>query len=259
MNEPAKLVERLEDIGRSLANTPHALALIGLGSSGLEVERMDRFSDLDFFVIVETGFRGQFLEDLSWLSDIAPVSFQFLNTRDGYKLLFEDGIFCEFAVFEPQQLANIPFASGRIVWKAAGVSDDIAQSPHPSAPPEPKTVAFLLGEALTNLYVGLGREHRGERLSAMRFIQGYAVDRLVELSAFIETAASAHPDVFDTARRYEARFPTLAQHLPQFLQGYEKNCESAIAILNFLDYYFEINQPLREAIIELAKPREDRP
>ena len=261
MNEPTKLLERLDDIGRSLSNTPNALALLGLGSSGLEVDRMDRFSDLDFFVIVETGFRDQFLEDLSWLSNIAPIAFQFLNSRDGYKLLFEDGIFCEFAVFEPQQLANIPFTGGRIVWKAAGISDagfiEAAQPPNPLPPPEPKTVEFLLGEALTNLYVGLGREHRGERLSATRFIQGYAVDRLVELSAFIETAASAYPDSFDTARRYEVRYPTLSHHLPQFLQGYEKNCESALAILNFLDYHFEINQPLKEAIIELAYLREN--
>ena len=41
-----------------------------------------------------------------------------------------------------------------------------------------------LGEALTNLYVGMAREKRGEKLSAMRFIQGYAVDRLLELAEY---------------------------------------------------------------------------
>ncbi|MFZ0544976.1 MAG: hypothetical protein WAM60_06040, partial [Candidatus Promineifilaceae bacterium] len=166
--------------------------------------------------------------------------------------------FCEFAVFEPEQLADIPFTAGRIVWKVAGVSDAICQPQKASAPAALKSADFLLGEALTNLYVGLGREQRGEKLSAMRFIQGYAVDRLVELSAFIETAVPGYPDPFDIARRYEARYPSLASHLPQFLQGYERNCQSALAILNFLDNHFEINQPLKEAIIALAN-LSDRP
>ncbi len=48
---------------------------------------------------------------------------------------------------------------------------------------------WLLGEALTNLYVGLQRELRGERLSAMRFIQGYALDRLVALAGRLAAPA----------------------------------------------------------------------
>jgi hypothetical protein len=252
MNDPTKLLERLNEIGRSLSNTPHALALIGLGSVGQELDRIDQYSDLDFFVLVETGYQAQFLADLSWLSNIAPIAFQFLNTRDGYKLLFEDGIFCEFAVFEPEQLAEIPFSPGRIVWKAADVSDAIAQPLTLSASVEPRTQEFLLGEAITNLYVGLGRELRGEKFSAMRFIQGYAVDRVIELIPLIETAAPAYQDTFDNARRVEFRYPITAEHFPQFLQGYDKNCESALAILNFLDYHFDVNQRMKAEIIRLV-------
>lgn len=29
----------------------------------------------------------------------------------------DDGVFCEFAVFEPHELAPIPFAPGRWVWR----------------------------------------------------------------------------------------------------------------------------------------------
>jgi hypothetical protein len=39
---------------------------------------------------------------------------------------------------------------------------------------KPPTVEWLLGEALTCLYVGLCRYHRGEKLSAQLFIQHYA-------------------------------------------------------------------------------------
>ena len=210
---------------------------------------MDAYSDLDFFVLVETGYQQQFLQDLSWLSDIAPIAFKFMNTNDGYKLLFEDGIFCEFAIFEPQQLEGIPFAPGRIVWKATGISSTINQPPA-TKNNEPKTADYLIGEAITNLYVGLGREKRGEKLSALRFIQGYAVDRILDLSPFIAEAAPAHTDHFDPTRRYELRYPSLATHLPQFLQGYNKNSESALAILTFLDYHFEVNSVMKAAIIQ---------
>ncbi len=47
-----RLLKRLDDIGRSLAGRPDALALIGLGSVGRELERLDDYSDLDVFVIV---------------------------------------------------------------------------------------------------------------------------------------------------------------------------------------------------------------
>lgn len=252
MNEPQALIKRLEDIGRSLSETPHALALIGLGSSGREMARLDPYSDLDFFVIVETGYQPKFLNDLSWLSRVNPIAFRFMNTDDGYKLLFEDGIFCEFAVFEPEHLNNIPFSPGRIVWKADGVSDEI-EEPRIQNTKEKRSEEWLVGEALTNLYVGLGRELRGEKLSAMTFIQVYAVDRVVELTPYLETAESAFPDTFDNKRRYEARYPSLAKRLSQFIQGYERNCESARSILEFLDLHYDLNPAIKRAIFDLSK------
>lgn len=47
------LLNRLDAIGHSLEKSGHALALIGLGSAGVETERLDSYSDLDFFAIVE--------------------------------------------------------------------------------------------------------------------------------------------------------------------------------------------------------------
>src|SRR5512139_486367 len=104
------LLTRLDEIGQSLAQSGHALALIGLGSVGEELHRLDEYSDLDFFAIVETGYKRRYIDNLDWLSDIAPIAYHFLNSPDGYKLLFADGFFCEFAVFEPQELQHIPFS-----------------------------------------------------------------------------------------------------------------------------------------------------
>lgn len=50
---------------------------------------------------MEPGHKRNYRENLGWLSDLCPITFHFPNSKDGYKLLFADGIFCEFAVFEP--------------------------------------------------------------------------------------------------------------------------------------------------------------
>ena len=250
--DPQSLLKRLDEIGQSLERSGHALALIGLGSVGLELDRLDSYSDLDFFAIVEKGYKRTYLDSIDWLSDVHPIAFSFLNTEDGYKVLFEDGIFCEFAVFEPAELEHIPFAAGRIVWKRADIPDLSGQPTAFPASKQKRDKDWLLGEALTNIYVGLNREKRGEKLSAARFIQGYAVDRMLELMEYVEPAHETHRDPFVNERRFEQRFPNLASQVSIWMQGYEKNCESALASLAFLEKHFEVNEALAKAIRELC-------
>jgi lincosamide nucleotidyltransferase len=252
MNTPEQLLRRLDEIGAGLAKKPSALALIGLGSVGLEHDRLDQFSDLDFFVIVKNGSKPQYLEDLSWLTEIAPVAYCFANTPDGCKLLYEDGVFCEFAVFDENEIKEAIFSPGRVVWKAQGVSDGIGLPQRSSERRPPPSTEWLIGEALTNLYVGLCRDRRGEKLSAMRFIQGYAVERTLELAEKVERSATITRDEFSLERRYEQRVPALASRLPEFLQGYEKNRASALAVLAYLDENFEINPAMKQAVLALC-------
>jgi lincosamide nucleotidyltransferase len=252
MNKKQILLSRLDEIGRSLEQAGRALALIGLGSVGLELDRLDEYSDLDFFVIVEDGCKQGFIDDLDWLSAVRPIAYLFRNSVDGYKLLFEDGVFCEFAVFEPGELANIPFAPGRIVWKQPQVDDSIAIPQWSEQRQAQKSTEWLVGEALTNLHVGLGRFRRGEKLSAARFIQGCAVDRLVELASLVEPEQPAYRDPFTGERRFEQRFPGVAGSLVEFIQGYESSRECALAILGFLERHFEVNPAMAGAIRELC-------
>jgi hypothetical protein len=196
---------------------------------------------------VQRGYKQAFLEDLSWLSNIAPVTFAFRNTADGFKLLFQDDVFCEFAVFEPDELSGIPFSEGRVVWKADGVSDDIAR-PARVSKPTVNSLEFNLGEALTNLYVGLKRFARGEKLIAARFVQQYAVDRLLELNEHLERPARGFPDPFNRERRLETRYPLLALQLSSFVQGYEATPASASAVLTWLETHFEVNRGIARAI-----------
>ncbi|NJN55895.1 MAG: hypothetical protein HC804_14810 [Anaerolineae bacterium] len=250
MIPPTQLLQRLDEIGQSLAVTAGALALIGLGSVGSETARLDEFSDLDFFVIVQAGHKARFIQDLGWLTAVHPSAYQFPNTADGYKLLFADGIFCEFAVFEPAELAHIAFSAARIVWQTDAFDPSLM---HPKqASPTPRRADFLVGEAITNLYVGMCRYRRGEKLSAARFVQGYAVDRVLELAALVEEEQPAFRDVFGEERRFEQRFPVTAVSLPQFLPGYDHTPQAALAILHFLESHFPVNAAIKERIITLC-------
>lgn len=257
MPRTQQLLDRLDAIGASLASSGHALALLGLGSVGDELQRLDEYSDLDFFAIVQPGFKQSFIDDLAWLERVHPIAFSFQNTRDGHKALFADGIYAEFAVFTPDELAHIPAHKGRIVWQSVGFEfgvDPTAVSNPPHADAEPHTVEWMTGEILTNLYVGLARFHRGERLSAARLIQVHAIDRLIELSPHIERSSSATADPFSRERRYEARFPQLAAVLPLCMQGYDRSIESALAILTLLEQHIPVDAVLKQRILDLCTP-----
>ena len=247
------LIERLEAIGHSLEESGHARALIGLGSVGIDQDRLDDYSDLDFFVIADVGSKQRYIENLDWLQSVHPVAYHFRNTPDGHKLLFADGVFCEFAVFEPAELGHIPFARGRMVWKQSGVDETICIPSNPETPPPTHPVEWLVGEALTNLYVGLCRFHRGEKLSAERLVQHYAVDRLLELAALVEQETPRSRDAFANERRVERRFPAFAEELPRFVQGYERTRESAQEILSWLERHFEIDCSMAQAVRQLCE------
>ncbi len=255
---PTRLLQRLDAIGRSVAAEPDALALIGMGSVGLELDRLDDYSDLDFFVIVKDGAQAAFLDDLAWLERVAPVAYRFRNNHDAIKLLFADGIFCEFAVLSDRELPTIPFAEGRIVWKRPEVAETIARPQKPLPSPDGRTEAWLLGEALTNLYVGLARHHRGEKLTAARFIQSFAVERVIELAARHSEPAPGYADPFGLDRRFEQRYGTAAAYLPSFMQGYERTPQSAAAILRWLEANFEVDVAMADAIRSwLPEDRDD--
>jgi hypothetical protein len=97
--------------------------------------------------------------------------------------------------------------------------------------------------------VGLGRYYRGEKLTALRFIQVYAVDRILEMANLIEVEQPAWHDVFGNERRFERRFPGIAKELPGFTPGYEHTIEAAAAILAFLERHFDVDPAIKRAIV----------
>ena len=221
-----RLLGRLDDIAAALALDNDALALLALGSVGTETARLDAWSDLDFFVLVRPGgAKWRLIEDLVWLHRAHPLAWHFRNTHDGCKALMSDGVFCEFAVFEPAELPAIPYAPGRWVWRREGAPgvDDSMVAPR-RALPQPSSAEWLLGEALSNLMVGLQRHARGEKLAAMRLVQGHALDRVLEwleVHGELRHETQSLRDPFDIERRIEARLLERAPQLAMWAPGYD--------------------------------------
>lgn len=254
MSRVSLLKERLEAIGQSLAESGEALALLGLGSVGQEIARLDEFSDLDFFAIVKPGSKARFLDNLDWLSRIHPVAWRFQNTVDGFKLLYSDHVFCEFAVFEPEQLAQIPFAPGRVIWSEPGFDVGVlTPTDHRFHYTRNQDRDWLLGEALSNLYVGLGRFHRGEKLSGMKFVQQFAVERLLDLIHLDQEAISdAMVDRYMPDRRLEHRYPQSEELLQAWCPGYDETPAAALAQLVWMETHYGVNSSIAAAIRALA-------
>jgi hypothetical protein len=233
---PRLLQDRLASLARVLSTRDDALALLALGSVGIETARLDAWSDLDFFVLVRDGAKGRYIANLDWLAAAHPVSWHFQNTVDGHKALMADGVFCEFAVFEIHELGRIPYAPGRVVWRRDELDEGLARPTQPL--PAQSNADWLIGEALSNLIVGLQRHARGEKLAAMRMIQVHALDRVLEFMELHEPgspAAVAARDPFNVDRRIEIRSALAARVLPLWAGGYERTVPAALALLAALE------------------------
>jgi hypothetical protein len=245
-------LSRLEGLAAHLAADPHVEAVLGLGSSGLETDRFDDHSDIDFFVVTDTvDTKQRYLQDISWLQGLdGHVAYSFANDPNGRKALLADGLFLEYAVFTTAELEAVPFSGGRVVW-SRGPYDPLALGAALPAVTAIDTVEFHLNEALTNLFVGLHRELRGEHLAAMRFIQVYAVDRVLALVRLHPAAALDHPDHFEATRRIErAQLPT-GLPLHSMVPGYTRNLDAARAVLTWLTAHHQADPVILAAVNDL--------
>lgn len=251
VQSPTVLLERLDEIARRLESRGDVIALLGVGSVGRELDRIDEYSDLDFFVVVDDAAKQGYLEDIGWLEEAAPVVFDFENTVDGRKVLFADGVYAEYAVFTLAELRRAASTGARIVWRRPDAPADLETWGTPPGRPALHTPSFQLNEAITNLFVGLLRDARGEHLSAMRLIQVHAVDRLLDYLDLTAQTPAASVDPFAPERRAEARFPELG--LTAMTGGYERNSESALAILDWIEQRAPVNGAIAARIRTLAR------
>jgi hypothetical protein len=242
-----RLLHRLADMGLYLEDLEETLGLLGLGSVGVELDRLDQYSDLDFFLIVKKGSKSKYLDSLFWLSDVYPLVYSFRNTVDGYKILFADGIYGEFAVFEEDEMDDISYSEGRWIFKKPQCKVSGVQS-KPFEPLYSDDINYAINELLTNLLVGLQRYHRGEKLAAQRLIEVHALNRLLSVLPSIYVEQHVFADKYNIERRIEFRFPAIATKLPLFVQGIENLLASATHLLDFTVAHFDVHEAMVKEI-----------
>ena len=241
------MLQRLDALGTSLAARGDVVALLGVGSAGIEHDRLDEHSDLDFFVVVDEGAKAAYLASLGWLAAPHPVAWSFRDTPDGCKALYADGVFVEFAVFTAAELTGIPFTVARVVWARADAPEGIGTS-RPRRPDPLDTVDVHLNSALANLYVGLHRELRGERLTAARFIQSFAVDRVIALLELTQPSPTRRRDLFEASRRVEQAWGEDVLPLARMVPGYGHNVAAAAFTLGWLRDRFDCHPVIAGAV-----------
>ena len=163
--------------------------------------------------------------------------YEFVNDANGRKALFADGLFLEYAIFTPAELQALPLSGVRVVWSRPDFHYDEVDPPARGAL---DTVEFHLNEALV--------DQRGERLTAMRFIQVYAVDRVLALQRLDPGTTWADPDPFEATRRVESARGGDQPDYSRMAPGYGNNVDGARAILAWLSTNYPTDPHIVSAI-----------
>lgn len=231
-------MQRFLDIIERNKTKEHVLAFIGLGSMH-HTDRLDAYSDIDFFMIVKDGFKEQHLTSIQWL-DVHPIIFWYRETKDGLKVIYDDGILLEFAVFTLDELKNIPYEQGTIYYQKEAIDPSLFKpriTPRPAMKKDESIANWL-----SNLYVGLLREHRGEHVAAFLMIQVYAAHHFLSL-------INPNPDdPFVVERRIESRLQISYDMLYPGIRG---NKDSVRYQINHLFERFNLNVQMVNKIKEL--------
>jgi hypothetical protein len=193
-------------------------ALVGIGSLA-QPERVDRWSDHDFWVITTAEGQAHFLNDLSWLPDHAAIALALRPAPEYYTVLYTTGHIAEFAVFALTDLARGQLDRYRMLFDKSNIRTQIqaiyarTQEKQPAADP-----ARTMGHFLVTLCTGAGRDARGERLSAHTYIFQYALnDVLALITQHIPARDADLRDSFEPRRRFEQAYPDLSALLAPIL------------------------------------------
>jgi hypothetical protein len=183
-------------------------ALVGIGSLA-QPERVDRWSDHDFWVITTIEGQAHFLSDLSWLPDYSAIALTLRPAPEYYTILYTNGHIAEFAVFAFTDLARGQLDRYRMLFDKNDIRTQI-QALYERTSSKQSTdddTARAIGHFLVTLCTGAARDARGERLSAHKYIFQYALDDLLILiTQHIPAQQSDLYDRFDPRRRFEQAY-----------------------------------------------------
>lgn len=184
-------------------------ALVGIGSLA-QPERVDRWSDHDFWVITTAEGQAHFLADLSWLPDHSTIALALRPAPEYYTILYTTGHIAEFAVFALTDLSRGQLDRYRMLFDKNDITTQIQAIYERTQGKQNDDSARTIGHFLVTLCTGAARNARGERLSAHTYIFHYALDDLLTLiTQDIPAQQLDLNDRFDPRRRFEQAYPDL--------------------------------------------------
>ena len=215
-----------------LSDRPEVLGLVLLGS-GAERARIDRWSDHDFYLVVEEEVAERYRQDLEWLPDGPAVVLSPRETGHGLKAVFADGHVLEFAVASLADVATFAAHHWRVVHDtgavtavleecAARTAREIAERPAPD-------LARAAGLFCSLLLIGVGRAQRGELVAASAHVRMYALGELLDLvGALVPASPDALRDGLDPRRRVEESYPGIGARIGAALELPVEACGRAL-------------------------------
>jgi len=198
----------------SLELRPEVLGLVLLGSTA-DTSRVDEWSDHDFFVVTKSGTAEGLRRDLSWLPQNDEICMSPRETDHGLKVLYSNGHVLEFAIFDDEELelaaANtfeVTIDKSDICFRMQAIAD--------RSKPKKFDLDTEFELFLFNLLIGVGRDRRGEHLTAGQFARSVCLGSALGL---IRAALRPVPgtenkeDNLNRFRRFEQQYPDLAKEL----------------------------------------------
>lgn len=249
ISEVEKRKNRAVEISKSLMETGKVEAMIGFGSLA-ELDRLDQYSDLDFLAIPQKEHLDDIIENLEWIERVAPILLKCKFTKDGYKVLFEDGILCDFGILTSDETKMIPHDEGRVIWSMAdfdlSVKDATYRCNHQNL--SKSECDNYYERALIDIIVGLSRLKRGEIFSATKVIQEEALEKVLIAISNQHTSNAVNPDPFQVSRRFEKIYPQYTHILEEVLLGYEGNIEAISFLIKIISANYDIDDKLNNHI-----------
>lgn len=192
------------------------IGLVALGSMA-NAARRDKYSDHDFFVIVQPATQLFFRQQLDWLPDHDSIVLQFQETAHGLKVMYASGHLIEFAIFDLDELMISKANDYQVLLDKADIAHRMQQVVRHSTPPEYDYLKEFL-HFLSLLQVGAGRYWRGEQLSGHLFIKSHAMQHLLPVLTHYLPADNQHKlDNLDAFRRFEQVYPEIGEALADAL------------------------------------------
>ncbi|HEY5178580.1 MAG TPA: hypothetical protein VIJ07_02185 [Dermatophilaceae bacterium] len=207
----------IEDMVAWAVSEPTVIGLIAVGSTAAVTRDPDEWSDHDVFIVTTAGASAWLLENPSWLPDAERIVFWHNETVDGRAAVYNDGHLIELAVFEAASMPLLSVNDYRVLVDKSDLSARLATFERDTtlrAAEIDTTGSRRFRQIVVQLIVGLGRDARGESLSAHERIRGQALTHLLSLVRdFVPAENDTALDNLDPYRRIELAHPEICRRL----------------------------------------------